>query len=251
MKSKKRAALALMAVGVAFSMCWSANSNAKDQDKSKMEVKMTEDGAVMETKYVRIEYIECFPAKYSKYDDFLRKSTNINNYFDETECRLGMFNKKVSLIAGTSKEISEDPKAAVESLKKMLKEKGVTIQITIIIGDGSTKYKVKVLEPKKGDLPHDIKKVVTNFEAALADLEVMEKQAKEAAKEAVTLVPVCSSLIKSAPTDFTGFDARFAPKAATKLKDASTQLGSAADRAKKVGEKIKELSTIIKETFKG
>ncbi len=247
MKSKKKIVMVLMAALFAFSM--SGCSNAKSKDK--MEVKMTEDGAVMETKYVRVEYKECFPAKYSKYDAFLRKSTNINENLDETECRIGMFNKKVALIAGASKDIKDDPKAAIESLKKMLKEKGVTIEITIVIGDGSTKYYVKVLKPKKSDLPPDIKKVVTNLELALADLEVIQKTTKETAKEAVSLLPLCKNLITSAPTDFTGLDARFAPRAASRLSEASTQLTAAADRAKKVSEKLKELSTILKETFKG
>lgn len=249
---KKKILFVMGVAVVVLGLTGCSNAQSKDEKaKSKMEVQVTDDGAVVETKYVRVEYKECFPVKYAKYDDLLRKSSNINQYFDETECRLGMFNKKVALIAGDTKEISEDPKAAVESLQKMLKEKGVTIQITIIVGDGSTKYKVKLLKPKKQDLPADIKKVVMNLEAALADLEVMEKQTKETAKEAVTLVPVCTSLINSAPTDFTGLDARFAPKAATRLKDASSELTSAADRAKKVGTKLQELAKILKETFKG
>ena len=81
-----------------------------------------------------------------------------------------------------------------------------------------------------------------NLESALQDLEEMSYQAKVEAKEAADLIPLCNNLVTSAPKDFSGFDARFAPKAASKLKESAAQLTAAADRAKKVGDKIEEIS---------
>ncbi len=249
---KKKLLTIVVGIMVLFSLgATSYAKDKKDKEDSKVEFQVSNDGAVLETKYVRVEYKECFPAKYSKYDEVLAKTCDINEYFNETDYKLGIFNKKIAFISGTTKEMADDPKAVIEELKQVLKEHGVTIQITIIIGDGKTKYKVKVLEPKKGDLPADVKRIVMNLESALQDLEEMSYQAKVEAKEAADLIPLCNNLVTSAPKDFSGFDARFAPKAASKLKESAAQLTAAADRAKKVGDKIEELSKILKESFKG